>query len=302
MFGVDLLAVLLVGAACVAIRESGARLSTEALDLVKVSAGSYWVGGEQAAANPRRKQWVKTFWIASTETTNREFAAFVEATGYITDAERSGYGLVSRPGMKDWVWTKEEGASWRFPQGRDHDGFADLLDHPVTQISARDAEAYCLWAGGRLPSLEEWEIAARAGVAAPYPWGGASPAESPNLANVWQGGSHQAISEADGYIYTAPVRSYPPNAWGLYDVIGNVFEYCSGEPTSFVDRTDLMPMTASRGGSWWCSASTCQYYNLEDVGMTNAFAGFSNTGFRIVFDQEHRLAGDGVWAGGYDSI
>ena len=133
----------------------------------------------------------------------------------------------------------------------------------MTQISGADAEAYSVWAGGRLPTLDEWEVAARAGALTRYPWGDQFDAKR---ANVWNGATHAHNTLEDGWLYTSPVRTFPPNAWGLYDVIGNVFQYCSGLPGNH-DDGDKQRFVAGRGGSWWCSAGTCNFFNLVDIGM-----------------------------------
>ncbi|MEZ0229304.1 MAG: SUMF1/EgtB/PvdO family nonheme iron enzyme [Planctomycetota bacterium] len=231
---------------------------------VKVARGAHRLG------RPSREVVLGAFDIADAETTNEQFARFVAATGFVTDAERRGFGLCSDEGMLDWRWERVSGASWRRPRGPG--GEPAPPDHPVTQVSVGDAEAYCEWLGARLPGLDEWEAAARAGRAeALYPWGDEpSPARSA-LANVWQGESHRANDRTDGFVFTSPVRSFPPNAWGLHDVIGNVFEYCASPPDAAVGR----------GGSWWCSESTCGFYNLVDVGRMSRRASLSNQGFRV---------------------
>lgn len=242
--------------------------------MIGVSAGEYRIGEAGHAANPERKARIEAFFIADAETTNAQFAAFVAESGYVTDAETRGYGMVSREGMMDWEWEKVPGACWRFPEGPDGTAARERADHPVTQISGRDAEAYCRWLGARLPTLEEWEVAARAGSGTRYPWGDQFEVRR---ANIWNGDTHRKNTRKDGFVHTAPVRSFPPNAWGLYDVIGNVFEYCTG-PAG--DRAGAF----ARGGSWWCSAGTCGFYNLVDIGAMDSHASFGNQGFRVAME------------------
>jgi sulfatase modifying factor 1 len=249
--------------------------------LVSIPAGSYRVGAPGHLRNPRRTVHLKGYRIADAETTNEEFDRFVKATGYVTDAEKLGFGLVAREGMIDWAWTETKGANWRAPFGSGEVRSGDLKNHPVTQISGADAEAYCRWVGGRLPTLEEWEVAARAGSNTRWPWGDTF---DPHLANVWNGTNHLHNTREDGWIYTAPVRSFPPNAWGLYDVIGNVFEYCEGLPAIF-SAADKARMIAGRGGSWWCSTGTCDFFNLVDIGAMDRHGSLANQGFRVVFDE-----------------
>jgi sulfatase modifying factor 1 len=245
--------------------------------LISVSGGQYIVGHPEKERNPARKVELKPFQIAEAETTNAQFAVFVKKTGYVTDAERLGFGKVAVEGMQDWEWEQVKGAHWRRPMGPQGPGWEDLLNHPVTQISGADAEAYCQWIGARLPSLEEWEVAARAGAKTLYPWGKDF---DPKKANIWNGRTHAGNELLDGHLYTAPVKSFAANAWGLHDVIGNVFEYCSGLPSG-TEPGDESRLIAGRGGSWWCSFGTCSFFNLLDIGTMDRHGSLSNQGFRI---------------------
>lgn len=247
---------------------------------VLVPAGTYAVGSENGARNPPRQVELGAFAIADAETTNAQFDVFVSATKYLTDAERRGFGKVSREGMPDWAWDDVPGADWRHPYGPDGPSWEDLREHPVTQISGADAAAYSRWLGGRLPSLDEWEVAARAGAETRYPWGDDFDAKK---ANIWNGLSHRKNTREDGHLFTAPVRSFPANAWGLHDVIGNVFEYGAGLPEGVAEQ-DRDRLVAGRGGSWWCSVGTCDFYNLADIGMMDRHGSLANQGFRAAFD------------------
>lgn len=249
--------------------------------LVCVPDGEYTVGAADYAPNPRRSVKVAAYSIADAETTNAQFAAFVKATAYQTDAEKRGTGKVSLEGMADWAWKTVKGADWRQPFGPDGAAAADHPDHPVTQISGADAAAYCAWVGGRLPTNDEWEVAARAGASTLYPWGNAFDSKR---ANIWTGGSHRRNTLEDGFLYTSPVRSFPPNAWGLYDVLGNVFEYCAGLPSTLIAREGQeRRLLSGRGGSWWCSEGTCSAFNLRDIGTMDKHGSLANQGFRVVF-------------------
>jgi formylglycine-generating enzyme required for sulfatase activity len=241
--------------------------------MVRVPAGIYEVGATGSDRNPRREVALRAFEIAETETTNAQFARFVAATGYVTDAERQGFAMVFEEGMLEWQWARTPGACWRRPFGDARFEAAAHPGHPVTQISGADAAAYCRWAGGRLPTAEEWEVAARAGVRTDYPWGGDLRPGGRAMANIWDGESHAKNAMSDGFLYLAPVKSFAANAWGLHDVVGNVFEYCDGAPEH---------LTFARGGSWWCSANTCSAYNLVDVGQMDRHGSFANQGFRLV--------------------
>lgn len=248
--------------------------------LVSVPAGDYPVGEKGHPTNPLRRVKLAAFSIADAETTNSQFAKFVAATGYRTDAERRGSAHVFLYGQPEWKWIDTAGACWRFPNGpQGPDALTMLPEHPVTSLSAADAGAYCMWIGARLPTQAEWEVAARAGSAERYPWGAAF---DPKLANTWNGVTHARNTKEDGWEFTSPVRSFPPNRWGLYDVIGNVFEFCSDLPPGVKQKPD-QPLTSARGGSWWCSKNTCRAYNLVDNGTMPKHGSLPNQGFRVVF-------------------
>ena len=152
------------------------------------------------------------------------------------------------------------------------------MDHPVTTISFIDALAYCVWTGVRLPTLEEWEVASRGGTRTAFFWGN-QPDSIGKYANVWHGKDHLVADSADAWMLTAPVGSFPPNPFGLYDMYGNVFELCAGRSKGLENQTQL---ACARGGSWWCSRSACTYFNSVDIGRVNQYASFSNQGFRVV--------------------
>ncbi len=246
--------------------------------LVPVPAGDYRVGSRGYPTNPPRTAKLETFLISDAETTNAQFAAFTEATGYRTDAERRGSAHIFRYGEREWKWIDTAGACWRRPRGPSGpNAVKELANHPVTSISAADAAAYCKWAGGRLPTQAEWEVAARAGSTEKYPWGTTFEEDK---ANTWNGSTHGKNTMKDGWEFTAPVRSFAPNAWGLYDVIGNVFEFVSDLPPGIIVKED-QPLTSARGGSWWCSANTCAAYNLLDCGTMPLHGSLPNQGFRM---------------------
>lgn len=243
---------------------------------VLIPAGTYPVGSSNKVVNLSRKVKLKAFEIATTETTNREFAEFVRATGYRTDAERFHNGMVFEPGLKEFQWIRDESANWQHPNGSSRDSIKDRADHPVTCISFYDALAYCRWAKVRLPSLEEWEVACRAGTKTDY-FFGTKPTAIARYANVWHGRDHLKPDTTDGFMVTAPVASFKPNPLGLYDMYGNVFEFCSG----LVPGDNGKSVAHSRGGSWWCSRNSCCFFNSVDIGKVNPRASFSNQGFRV---------------------
>ncbi|MGN6421193.1 MAG: SUMF1/EgtB/PvdO family nonheme iron enzyme [Pseudobacter sp.] len=242
-----------------------------------IPAGEYLVGKKGHHSNPLRKVKVDSFLIAVYETTNREFAAFTAATGYITDAERNRNAMVFEPGLDEFRWLEDSTANWRYPNGTGRGGIENKMDHPVTCISYQDIQAYCKWAGYRLPTLDEWEIACRAGSATDF-FFGETDGSIGKYANIWHGRDHLKADHSDNYMYTSPVGSFAPNAWGLYDIYGNVFEFCSGKLKP--DEKDNI--AHARGGSWWCSRFACSFFNSVDIGRVHARASFSNQGFRVV--------------------
>ncbi len=245
---------------------------------VLVPAGRYPVGKKGHLINPFRRVDTDSFFIAKTETTNRQFEAFVKATSYQTDAERMKNALVFEPGLKEFKWKMDSTAYWRYPNGRSLGGIENKMDHPVTTISFADIQAYCQWAGCRLPTLDEWEIAARANSEGDYFWGN-DREEIKNYANIWHGRDHLIADSSDGFEYTSPVASFSANPWGLYDMYGNVFEFCSGR---LPGESKNNKIAHARGGSWWCSKNACNFFNSYDVGRVSIHASFSNQGFRVV--------------------
>ena len=245
-------------------------------NFVLIKKGTYTVGKKNHSLNPQRKVSIEDFYISKTETTNEEFKKFIDATGYKTDAERLKNAMVFKPGLKEFEWLEDSTAYWRFPNGITRGGIENKMDHPVTCISYTDIQAYCTWAHARLPTLEEWEIACRAGSNEAYFFG-------PNVtsmikyANIWHGRDHLKSDSTDGYMYTSPVGSFFPNPLGLYDMYGNVFEFCSGKL-----KGDQNTTVHARGGSWWCSKNACNFFNSYDIGRVNFHASFSNQGFRVV--------------------
>lgn len=229
--------------------------------MIRVPAGTYSVGDGQA-----RKVKLQAFFVDRHEVTNRQFAAFVKATGYRTTAENEGGGWIYRGGERDWTYVK--GANWRHPLGP-QSSIASAGAHPVILISWDDANAYARWAGKRLPTEAEWEAAARAG---------ASSDSTPN-ANVWQGKWPKRNSVQDGFFYTAPVGSFPPNARGIHDMIGNVWEWTADRYESSSD------FRVAKGGSWFCSPNYCAAYRPGFRGKSPRTHAFNNVGFRCARDE-----------------
>lgn len=247
--------------------------------MVAVPAGVYWVGEKDHFVNPLRRAKTKGFLISNHEVTNREFALFVEKTGYRTTAERLRNAMVFEPGLAEFRWIQDPTAFWRLPNGTSRGDLSGKETHPVTTISYEDAVAYCKWAEVRLPTLDEWEIASRAGSKSRYFFGD-DHRQIGKFANIWHGLDHREADFSDGFQWTSPVGSFAPNPWGLYDIYGNIFELCAGRLPS--DRDDNR--VHARGGSWWCSWKSCRFFNSVDIGNVHPKASFSNQGFRVVRD------------------
>ncbi len=240
---------------------------------------------------PAHRVTLDSFYIDATEVTNEEFARFVRETGYKTDAERKGFSWVFKKGFSDWEMVK--GADWRHPFGADSN-IADKMDHPVVNVSWSDAAAFARWAGKRLPTEAEWEYAARGGrEGALYPWGDALKPEGKPLANFWQGTWPEDNQVEDGHYYTAPVASFQANGFGLYDMVGNVWEwtadyydaeYYKRSPAKNPKGPRRGEMRVARGGSWFCSEGYCGAYRVGFRGKSPQDASFNNVGFRCARD------------------
>ena len=268
-------------------------------DMVLVPAGEYIIGDDSsnpAPDAPPRRIRLDAFYIDRSEVTNDEFARFVEATGYVTTAENKGGAWVYRGGERDWKYIR--GANWRHPLGPSS-SIDKAINHPVVLVSWYDADAYVQWAGKQLPMEAEWEIAARGGDPAafshqqrPYhgvPSAGTNPAED-GSANVWQGHWPQKNKLTDGFFYTAPVGSFAANSRGLYDMIGNVWEWTTDwyAPDTYraekIAHNPVGPQTGrsriARGGSWFCSPNYCSAYRPGFRGKSPPDHAFNNVGFR----------------------
>ncbi len=253
-----------------------------------------------------RKVRLKPFAADASLVTNARFAAFVAATGYVTEAERFGWAPVFRLLLPDpesippsqsrtpW-WVKCDGAWWAEPEGPgSHVGAR--ADHPVVHVSWADARAFAAWAGGHLPSEAEWEHAARGGRSGDprFPWGDREPDDTEFLpANIWQGQFPEINSCADGWLGTSPVGAFAPNEAGLYDMSGNVWEWTS-EPFRIRSasrgaqaRNELAraaDQKVMKGGSFLCHVSYCYRYRIAARSGTSADSGTSNTGLRVFYN------------------
>ena len=218
-------------------------------DMIFVPGGQFRMGSDKHYPEeaPVHRVNVDAFWIDRTPVTNRQFRKFVNATKHVTFAEidpdpkdypgalphmlKAGSLVFSPPkepvDLKDWSqwWRFKFGADWRRPYGP-RSSISGMDDHPVVHVAYRDAEAYARWAGKELPTEAEWEFAARGGLdGAEYSWGDEFTPGGKQMANTWQGAFPQQNLKQDGFERTSPVVSFPPNAYGIYDMIGNVWEW-----------------------------------------------------------------------------
>ena len=305
--------------------------------MVWIPGGEFRMGNDAVNAwmdeRPSHRVVVTGFWMDTTEVTNEEFERFVAATGYVTTAERAptaeeilansppgtpapspdllvSGSLVFTPPSEEvplndirqwWSWTP--GANWRHPEGPGSD-LKGREQHPVVQVSWFDATAYAEWAGKRLPTEAEWEFAARGGLdSQPYVWGSERPSESHPQANLWTGVFPHKNTAADGYVRTAPVRSFAANGYGLYDMAGNVWEWCGdwysrdlyqsrsqteaivdprGPEQSADPLRPFMSQRSQRGGSFLCNDSYCSRYRPSARHGCTPDTGMSHVGFRCV--------------------
>ena len=298
-----------------------------------IPGGEFTMGNDQADAGhpeerPAHLVKVRGFWLDTTEVTNAQFAAFVAATGYVTAAEKDldprafpdapsaeylkGGSLIFRrvtgvnpfrcgTGELPW-WKFTPGATWRQPEGPGS-SIKDRPDHPVLCLTYADAQAYARWAGKRLPTEAEWEYAARGGLKdKPYVWGDEERPDGKYMCNHWQGRFPASDLALDGFAGVAPVKSFPPNGYGLYDMAGNVWEMCAdwydaGWYARSPQDDPAGPLTGQdtektgygqhviRGGSWLCDEGYCLRYRSAARQGLDTLTSTNHVGFRCAADQ-----------------
>lgn len=244
---------------------------------------------------------LSAFEISPTAVTNAQFKAFVDATGYRTEAESFGTAFVfggllpddfpPTRGVVDAQWWREvELADWAHPEGP-QSGLSGRLDHPAVQVSWNDAQAFCNWSGVRLPTEAEWEMAARGGLEQqPFPWGSELEPNGEHRMNVFQGTFPGDNMSADGYAGTAPVGAFKPNGFGLKNMTGNVWEWCADwfAPDYYTRSVSFDPAgpetghaRVMRGGSYLCHASYCNRFRVDARSANAPDSSTGNTGFRV---------------------
>jgi sulfatase modifying factor 1 len=274
---------------------------------VDLPGGTFLMGDDSPIAysgdgeGPVHEVEVSPFAIDAYTVTNERFAEFVDATGYVAEAERYGWSFVFGGLLPDdfedtaavvgaeW-WRQVFGADWRHPHGP-QSSIDEVMNHPVVHASWTDAQAFCAWSGTRLPTEAEWEYAARAGSRAPFPWGDELEPGGEHRMNVFQGTFPMDNTLADGYRGTAPVDAYEPNAFGLYNMTGNVWEWCSDwfDPGYYARSPRENPRGPEqganklmRGGSYLCHASYCRRYRVSARMGSEPSSTSGNVGFRVV--------------------
>jgi formylglycine-generating enzyme required for sulfatase activity len=258
--------------------------------MVLVPGGTFRMGNEDERANPAdfegpvREVTVPAFRIDPYTVTNAQFAAFVKATGHITEAEQFGwsfvfYGLLSAEAARDnpapdgtpW-WRRIHGATWRTPEGPGST-ISSRQKHPVVHVSWADATAYARWCGKRLPTEAEWEYAARGGLdQAVYPWGDELAPRGQRRLNIWEGRFPDVHTGRPGPV---AVDAFRPNGFGLYNVVGNVWEWCEDQ---------WKDSRVMRGGSYLCHDSYCNRYRVAARTSNTPDSSTGNTGFRCAAD------------------
>ena len=304
--------------------------------MVLIPGGTFSMGADDDRAwqdeYPKHEVFVDSFWMDVHEVTNSQFAAFVEETGYVTTAEKAvdweeikkelppgtpkpdvsqlapaslvfvpTNNAVSLRDVSQW-WQWRQGANWKQPEGPGS-SIVGKENHPVVHVSWFDAVAYSEWSGRRLPTEAEWEFASRGGLLdAVYAWGDEDLHFGEPKANTWEGAFPYRNDKRDGFYFTAPVKSYKANNYGLYDMAGNVWEWCAdlyhedyyktlagktthnpqGPETSYDSNEPYALKRVSRGGSFLCHYSYCSGYRNSMRMKTTPDTGSMHTGFRTV--------------------
>lgn len=281
--------------------------------MVQLEGGQFIMGSEGPEVwaadgeGPVREVTLSPFWIDQTTVTNDAFSQFVAETGYVTEAEEFGWSFVflnqlPKAHRKNaqivtvqgtpW-WARVEKADWKKPGGPGTN-IKKLGAHPVVHVSWNDAACYANWAGKRLPTEAEWEYAARGGLeGAVYPWGDELTPDGKNRCNIWQGNFPHEDSGDDGHTSTAPAKAFRANGFGLYQSVGNVWEWTADWFSPSWHRTagtenpggpDSGSGRVIKGGSYLCHASYCNRYRNSARSQNTPDSSTCHTGFRCAID------------------
>ncbi|WP_419466054.1 formylglycine-generating enzyme family protein [Alteribacter salitolerans] len=280
--------------------------------LIRLDGGEFIMGTDEDGRypgdgeGPSRPVRLKPFAIDRYAVTNAQFQEFVEETSYVTEAEHYGWSFVfhmlvsekDKRCVTDSVaqtpwWFVVNGAKWNCPEGPDS-SISDRMDHPVIHVSWNDAIAYCNWSGKRLPTEAEWEYAAKGGLAdSIYPWGNELLIEGEHQCNIWQGNFPSVNTAEDGFVSTAPVSAFFPNGYGLYNTVGNVWEWCGDWFTNKHKRKPAHDnpkgpvrgySKVMKGGSYLCHDSYCNRYRVAARTSNTPDSSTGNIGFRCAVD------------------
>uniref|UniRef100_A0A8C0QDT9 Sulfatase modifying factor 1 n=2 Tax=Canis lupus familiaris TaxID=9615 RepID=A0A8C0QDT9_CANLF len=255
--------------------------------MVLIPAGVFTMGTDdpqikQDGEAPARRVSIDAFYMDAYEVSNADFEKFVNSTGYLTEVAAAPW------------WLPVKGANWRHPEGPDSTTL-HRPDHPVLHVSWNDAVAYCTWAGKRLPTEAEWEYSCRGGLQNRlFPWGNKLQPKGQHYANIWQGEFPVTNTGEDGFRGTAPVDAFPPNGYGLYNIVGNVWEWTSDWWTVHhsVEKTHNPKGPPSgkdrvkKGGSYMCHKSYCYRYRCAARSQNTPDSSASNLGFRCAADRQ----------------
>ncbi|SKA94735.1 Formylglycine-generating enzyme, required for sulfatase activity, contains SUMF1/FGE domain [Sporosarcina newyorkensis] len=277
--------------------------------MVLIPKGDFLMGTEDSDSikidgeGPIRRIEMDSFLMDKYAVTNKEFKEFIDNTKYVTDAEKYGWSFVFYQLLpklshekstqfsagSPW-WRVVEGASWDHPEGTES-SINERMDHPVIHVSWNDTMAYCKWVGKRLPTESEWEYAARGGLEQKrFPWGDELTPKGEYRCNIWQGEFSISNTVEDGYLGTAPVDAYAPNGYGLYNMSGNVWEWCQDWFSPYhvkgQNRNPAGPASGTtksmRGGSYLCHESYCNRYRIAARTSNTMDSSSGNLGFRCV--------------------
>ena len=282
-------------------------------NMIKIPGGNFLMGTNDLdgfsadGEGPVREITIDSFYIDTTTVTNLQFEEFIKDTGYQTDAEHFGwsfvfYGLLSDEVRKSHLqvasttpwWCAIPGACWNHPEGVKTQ-ISRRMDHPVVHVSWNDSMAYCQWAGKRLPTEAEWEYSARGGlVQKKFPWGDELNPGGEHRCNIWQGVFPNYNSLEDGYLGTSPALSFKANDYGLYNMAGNVWEWCNNWFSNNFHLADTSnnpkgpeqgETKVIRGGSFLCHHTYCNRYRVAARSSNTIDSTASNIGFRCAVDE-----------------